>query len=305
MIKRAVITGATGAVGTALIHELINHDIEVLVLCREGGRNDRIPNHPLVSVKYCALTDLATLQNDTGKSFDVFYHFAWAGTTGAARNDAILQNSNVRYALDAVKAAKELGCHTFIGAGSQAEYGRFEGKLTATTPTFPENGYGIAKLCAGQLTRLAAEQLGMRHVWVRILSVYGPLDGEGSLVTSTLRKLLSGIKPQFTGGEQLWDYLYSKDAACAFRMIAERGKHAAVYPLGGGEARPLKEYILAMRDAVDPAFELTFGEIPYAPLQVMHLCADISSVTADTGWKPTTAFADGIKETAAWARDTQ
>ena len=54
MIKRAVITGATGAVGTALIHELINHDIEVLVLCREGGRNDRIPNHPLVSVKYCA-----------------------------------------------------------------------------------------------------------------------------------------------------------------------------------------------------------------------------------------------------------
>lgn len=305
MIKRAVITGATGAVGTALIHELITHGIEVLVLCREGGRNDRIPTHPLVSVKYCALTDLASLKNDTGKAFDVFYHFAWAGTTGAARNDAMLQNNNVRYALDAVKAAKQLGCHTFIGAGSQAEYGRFEGKLTATTPAFPENGYGIAKLCAGQLTRLAAEQLGMRHVWVRILSVYGPLDGEGSLVTSTLRKLLSGIKPQFTGGEQLWDYLFSKDAACAFRMIAERGKHAAVYPLGGGEARPLKEYILAMRDAIAPEVELTFGEIPYAPLQVMHLCADISDVTADTGWKPTTAFEDGIKETAAWVRDTQ
>ena len=63
-----------------------------------------------------------------------------------------LQNNNVKYALQAVKAAKELGCTRFVGAGSQAEYGRVEGTLTPDTPAFPENGYGIAKLCAGQMT---------------------------------------------------------------------------------------------------------------------------------------------------------
>ena len=223
-MKRAIITGATGAVGTALIKELISHNIEVLVFCREGSkRNVQIPSHELVTIKYCALNELETVQNDTGKNYDVFYHFAWAGTTGAARNDMYLQNQNVRYALDAVAAAKRFGCQLFIGAGSQAEYGRVEGLLRPDTPTFPEMGYGIGKLCAGQMTREYAHQLGMEHIWVRILSVYGPNDGTQSMVMSTILKLKNGEVPEFTKGEQLWDYLYSGDAANAFRLLGEKG----------------------------------------------------------------------------------
>ena len=301
-MKRAVISGATGAIGTALVSNLVENGVEVLVLCREGGRTHRIKKHPQVTVKHCDLAGLATLQNDTGKSYDAFFHFAWGGTSGAARNDTLLQSDNIRYTLDAVGAAHRFGCHTFIGAGSQAEYGRVEGNLTPATPAFPENGYGIAKLAAGALSRLAAQQLGMRHIWVRVLSVYGPFDGENSMITSTLRRFLRGEQPQFTKGEQLWDYLYSEDAAEAFRLIAEKGKDGAIYPLGGGKAVPLKEYIFALRDAVDPALPLTLGEVPYAPLQVMHLCADISTVTADTGWVPRTKFADGITKTLAWIR---
>lgn len=301
-IKRAVITGATGAIGMALLGELIKNGVEVLVLGREGGRTSRIPSHPLITLKYCELSELSRLENDTGKSFDVFYHLAWAGTTGASRNDTLLQNENVRYAIDAVSAAKRLGCHTFVGIGSQAEYGRFEGQLTPSTPTFPENGYGVAKLAAGALTRIEAEKLGMRHVWVRVLSVYGPYDGENSLITSTIRKLLAGERPQFTAGEQLWDFLYSKDAARALARLGECGKNGSVYVLGSGEARPLKEYVLTLCNEVAPEAPVVLGEIPYAPLQVMHLCADIRAITADTGWLPTTDFTSGIKETIRWAR---
>ena len=57
---RAIITGATGAVGTALINELIDYGVEILVFCREGSmRNSLIPNHPLVSKKTCALNQLS------------------------------------------------------------------------------------------------------------------------------------------------------------------------------------------------------------------------------------------------------
>ncbi|MFQ9738488.1 MAG: NAD-dependent epimerase/dehydratase family protein [Christensenellaceae bacterium] len=129
-----------------------------------------------------------------------FFHLAWQGTTGEARNDAYLQNENVRYALDAVSAAKRFGCKVFVGAGSQAEYGRAQQPLAADTPAFPENGYGIAKLCAGQLTRLLANRLGMRQVWARILSVYGPYDGENSMVMSAITALLEGRIPKFTAG---------------------------------------------------------------------------------------------------------
>ena len=228
---KAVITGATGAIGMALIEELLRREIPTLVFCRvDSARNSRIPDHPLLKKVNCSLSQMAEFQSDFDERYDVFYHFAWEGTTGEARNDMLLQNRNVRYTLDAVSLAARLGCHTFIGAGSQAEYGRVEGKLTPTTPAFPENGYGMAKLCASQMSRVACEQKGMRHVWARILSVYGPFDGGGSMVMSTIGKLTRGEKPSFTAGEQVWDYLYSGDAANAFIALAEKGRHGAILP---------------------------------------------------------------------------
>jgi len=300
-MRRAIVTGATGAVGTALIRELTANGVETLVFCREGSnRNQQIPKHPLVTLKYCSLEQLASVENDTGKEYDVFYHFAWEGTTGAARNDMYLQNRNVLHALDAVGAASRFGCKKFIGAGSQAEYGRVEGLLRPDTPTFPETGYGIAKLCAAQMTREHAHQQGMEHNWVRILSVYGPNDGAQSMVMSTINKLKNNEIPQFTKGEQLWDYLYSDDAAKAFRLVGEKGIDGKVYTLGSGRARPLAEYIEDIRAAVDPNGQIMLGAIEYAPKQVMFLQADITELEKDTGFAPKTDFKAGIKATAEW-----
>lgn len=295
-MKRAILTGATGAVGSALIKELIKNNIEVLVLCRENSvRNCNIPIHPLVTKEYCDLSELNVVTNKTGKDWDVFFHFAWLGTTGTARNDMYLQNQNVRYALDAVTAAKRFGCHAFIGAGSQAEYGRIEGLLTPETPAFPEMGYGIGKLCAGQMTREYAHQLGIRHIWARILSVYGPNDGAQSMVMSTINKLKKGEVPQFTKGEQMWDYLYSGDAAEAFRLLGERGIDGKIYVLGSGTARPLAEYIKDIRNIVKPNAEIDLGAIPYSERQVMHLQADVDELHNDTGWTAHTTFTEGIE----------
>ena len=206
-----------------------------------------------------------------------------------------LQNQNVKYALDAVELAHRMHCKVFIGTGSQAEYGRFEGKLTETTPTFPENGYGIAKLCAGQMTRERAHQLGMRQIWARILSVYGPYDGKQSMIMSSINKLLKGERASFTKGEQMWDYLYSKDAARALYLLGQR-ELDGVYCLGSGNARPLKEYIMEMRNQISPDSEVGIGDIPYAVGQVMYLCADISKLQKDTGFEVTYGFKQGIRE---------
>lgn len=296
---KAIISGATGTIGMALINELIANGHEMLVLCRESSpRSKNIPDHPLVKKIDRPLERMCELEPN-GK-YDVFYHFAWEGTTGASRNDMYLQNRNVKYTLDAVSLAKRFGCHTFIGAGSQAEYGRVEGKLTPSTPTFAENGYGMAKLCASQMSRVMCEELGIRHIWTRILSVYGPFDTPNSMVMSTIRKLRNGEKTAFTKGEQVWDYLYSCDAAKAFVALAERGRDGAVYCLGSGEEQKLCDHIKTIGKIVAPEAELGIGEIPYAPRQVMYLCADITALTEDTGFVPLTTFEQGIKETLSW-----
>ena len=168
--------------------------------------------------------------------------------------------------------------------------------MTPDTPVSPENGYGIAKLSAGFMTREAAHRLGMKHIWVRVVSIYGPNDGPQAMVMSTIAKLKAGEVPALTKGEQMWDYLYSADAARAFYLLGDLGVDGKTYVLGGGTARPLKEYIENIRDIVSPGAELGFGMIPYSDRQVMHLCADISELEKDTGWEPRIGFEEGIKE---------
>lgn len=300
-MKRVIITGPTGAIGTALIQHLIQKDIEVAAICRPGSRRiENIPKSDKVKIIESDLDHLLALKDSLADEYDTFYHFGWAGTFGAARNDMYLQNANVRSTLDAVELARCLGCRTFVGAGSQAEYGRVEGVLTPKTPTFPENGYGIAKLCAGQMSRMKCREYGIRHIWTRILSVYGPHDGMGTMVMSTIQKLLNGERPQFTPGEQKWDYLYSEDAAAMMYAVGEKGHDGQIYCLGSGKAKPLRDYIYQIRDIVSPGAELGIGDIPYAEKQVMYLCADISELTRDTGYTPEHSFEQGIKKTIRW-----
>lgn len=306
-IQTAVVTGPTGAIGIALCEKLLRENVTVYAVCRPGSsRIKDLPKAAAIHVVECDAKELATLpQKMEGVSVDAFFHFAWAHTIGQGRNDMPAQIENIQSTIDAVRAAKALGCRVFLGAGSQAEYGRVEGLLKSDTPAFPENGYGMAKLCAGQMSRVEAKALDIDHVWVRILSVYGPHDGPMTMISGTIRKLLAGERPALTAGIQRWDYLYAGDAADAFYLAACHGRNGAVYPLGSGQAMPLKDYIIQMRDAIDPALPLGLGEVPYGPLQVMHLQADISALQADTGFVPKTPFAEGIRRTMDWVKREQ
>ena len=305
-IENVIISGPTGAIGMALIDELISKDINVTcVVNPDSKRIDRIRESDMVSIVKCDLRDIKNLKKyidearEAGdlipKSYDAFYHFAWMNTFGEGRNDISAQMDNVRYAIDAIDAASDLGVKLFIGAGSQAEYGRSNEALRSDTPVFPENGYGIAKLAAGQFGKIRACQLDMEFIWTRVLSVYGPFDGEKTLVQSMISKLKAGVIPETTRGEQIWDFLYSKDCARAFYLIAKNGKNMKTYVIGSGKGRPLREYIEEIRDTVSSGAMINFGAIPYAEKQVMYLVADISELRRHTGFVPEVEFKDGIK----------
>lgn len=308
-VKRVIVTGGTGAIGTALIAELIRNGIEVTVLVRAGSARIRqIPESPLVGIRECALDELSRYAETYAEEpADAFFHLGWSGTYGAERDDMNLQLQNVRHTLDAVDLAKRAGCRVFVGVGSQAEYGRVPDgtRISASLPCNPQSGYGIAKYTAGKMSARKCAQNGIRHVWARLLSAYGPCDSPNTLVMSSVIRFLKGEDGNFTKGDQMWDYLYSGDMARALVAMAERGRDGKVYPVGSGTVRRLSEYITAIRDHVDPACRLHFGAIPYYPDQVMYLCADIDELTADTGFVPVVGFDEGIEKTVAWYKETQ
>lgn len=320
-IKRIVISGPTGAIGMALMKKCIEEKITVLAVCHKGSARIRnLPKSPLIQIIEADISDYHKLFTDekTTESYDVFYHFAWNGTVGDARNDMYLQTNNIVGTLAAVELAKRLGCHTFIGAGSQAEYGRAEGKLSPTMRTNPENGYGMAKLCAGQMSRVLCEQKKIKHIWTRILSVYGPYDGAGSMVMTAVQKFWNGERAAFTPGEQTWDYLYSEDAARIFLALGEKGIHGNTYCIGSGRARELKSYIKDIYQTVKAyqkeiigtqktgtetisgesvsERELGIGLVPYSEKQVMSLCADTTLLERHIGEIQHTDFRRGIYE---------
>ena len=303
-IEHAVITGATGMIGAHLTRHLLDRGIRVTAVVRPESR--KIVNLPLeregLTVCYLDAAKIQGLELQKGETADAFFHLAWAGTEGSTRNDEEAQQKNVSYTLEAVRKAKELGCQVFIGAGSQAEYGFYEGKLSEDTPLHPVTAYGKAKLAAETESRKEAEKLKIAHIWPRILSVYGPFDNDYTLVSQAVRGFLNKEETAFTKGEQIWDYLYAGDCAEALYHLALSGKDAQAYPLGKGEEIPLKTYITAIRDEIDPSLPLGLGKRPYNEHQVMHLSADISALIRDTGYRPETLFCEGIRKTIEWIR---
>lgn len=303
-MKRAIITGCTGAVGVALINELIENEWHVIAVPRKDSvRMHAIPTHENIKIIECNLDEIENLPQKIRYTCDVFYHLAWDGTYGTERTDCIRQNRNVDYTLRAVHCAKELGCSVFVGVGSQSECGHVTGKLSTDIVCTPNNPYGAAKLSACHMSRILCEQLGIRQNWCRLLSLYGPHDGEHTMIMSIVRTLLRGERPACTKGTQVWDYIYSKDAAKALCLIAEKGKKGVIYYLGSGQTKLLREYIEIIRDAINPTLEIGFGEIPFYPNQVMHLEADISDLKRDTGFEVSYTFEEGIKETIAWCKE--
>jgi nucleoside-diphosphate-sugar epimerase len=294
-MQKIVITGATGMIGTALVRCAINEGIEVLCIVRKNsGRLNNLPQSDLIKIEYCGIDQYCNLSFDA--HYDVFYHLAWDKTSGVSRDDVDIQTANIQYTLDAVRLAKRLGCKKFIGAGSQAEYGVVTEPLKPEMPVNPLSGYGIAKYTAGKLSYLLCSQLGLEFNWIRILSVFGLLDGAHTLIMYAIHELQEGRSPEFTKCEQIWDYLYCDDAARAFLGIGESGINGKTYPLGSGTKRKLSEYIESIRNIVDPGAVLQFGKKEYYPHQPMYLCADISELTHDTGWKPEIKFEEGIKK---------
>lgn len=300
-MKKIIITGATGMIGIALIKLLLSKNFEVVAIVRNKSSNYKfLPNDDRLKIIECDLENIENLKIED-KNFDIMYHMAWEGTRGKDRDNVYMQNKNIKYTLDAIKLAKKINCKCFVGTGSQAEYGRVEGLISANTPIHPETAYGSAKYCAGNLSRILANQYDIKHIWCRILSIYGPNDNENSMIMTSIREMMNNNKsPEYTKAEQKWDYLYVDDLAKALYLIGEKGKNNSIYPIGNGKQEYLYKYIEEIRNQINKNIKLKLGYKEYAQNQVMNLCADIRNLTEDTGFKPEINFKEGIKRTIEW-----
>ena len=222
-IKKVVMTGGSGPIGLALIQKLLEEHVEVFLFQREHSfRSAFVPEHEHLHIEHYTLEQLKDYEPEEN-DYDVFFHLGWANTGKTVRNNITEQSKNVRYSSYAVETAHKFGCHTFIGVGSQAEYGRKKEPLAGDMLCEPESAYGIMKLCSCYATRMLCDKYGMRHIWPRVLSGYGKYDNDGSVLIANIVNSLHHRPLAFSKGEQIWDFVYMDDIANALYLIAKHG----------------------------------------------------------------------------------
>lgn len=302
---RALVTGASGHLGAALVHTLLAAGDEVAVFLRPGGDPWRLASvMDRVTPVYGTLEEPGAAAEGISRfAPDTVFHLAWFGVGRGGRDAPEQVTRNVPGTLALFELARRAGCRCFVGTGSQAEYGFTEGVLTEATPAAPATAYGAAKLATGILLHALGAATGVRTVWLRLLAAYGPADEEGRLIPATLRALLAGERPALTAGTQPWDYLYVDDAAEAVRAAAASPRAAGTYVLAAGEAPTVREWVELLRDAVDPALPLGFGEAGGGSAVAPGLRGDPRLLRRDTGWAPRTAPREGVARTIQWFRN--
>ena len=235
---------------------------------------------------------------------DAVLHLAWSGVANAARFDRTQITDNVQTACALTEAAIAAGASAFIGIGSQGEYGAGTEMREDALP-HPTSLYGAAKVATHFLTAQLAHQSGLRHAWLRLFSTYGPADNDGWLIPTLITEMLAGRRPKTTLGTQYWDWLHIDDVAGAILAVATTPQAEGIFNLGSGQPTQVRAVVERLRDLIAPEMELLFGEIPFRPDQVMHMQADISRLTAATGWTPQISIDAGLASTVAWYRGHQ
>lgn len=293
-MKKIIITGATSMLGTALTEIAVNEGIEVYAVVRnETKRIDRIINSPMVHLVFGSIENLKVIK-DIPNDCDVLYHFAWAGTDKTLRDNSLVQERNIKYTLDAVELAELTGCHRFISAGSQAEYGPVKGIIDEMTGYNPVLSYGIAKYAAGILSKKLCQKKGLDHVWGRVFSVYGPHDNEGTMLDYAIKCWLKGEPAKFSSGMQYWNYLYEKDAGQFFFDLGNPAVPPDTYFVANTESAVLRDYIETMMRVFGPTARSEFADSNADSLSGLKV--NMHKTISILGQRELVSFEDGIRQ---------
>lgn len=296
-MKKAIVTGANGFIGSNLIKELLDQNIKVTGIIRNEKEDiSSLEDNKNLEIVYCDLNKISELpQKVTDNDIDVFYHFAWMGTSGKDRADYGMQLQNSKYVCDCAVAAKKLNCRKFICAGTITE--KIAENILNIHVKSENTIYGIAKHTTHCMLDVLCNKLGIDLVWARLSNIYGIDNTTGNIVSYTLGELKKGRIPEFSKAEQPYDLMYVKDTAKALYLLGDKETRKTCYFIGSGEPRILKKYLLLIKDIYGNSAKIEIGKRQEDGLIYSKEWFQTTDLTKDTGFKAAYTFEQGIKET--------
>ncbi|MBD9094281.1 MAG: NAD(P)-dependent oxidoreductase [Bacteroides oleiciplenus] len=295
---RILLTGATGFLGSHIAEALCALGYDVLLTKRTISDIWRCATFA-DKVRWTD-TDSDTFETDVlAFQPSVIINSAWHGVSAHERDSWHDQLGNLYYQQRLLDLAKQLGVKVFIGIGSQAEYGIFDGCIDEEYPANPNSAYGAIKLAAQKIVKAFCDENYITWYWFRLFSCFGEREGENWLIPSVITRMLKNeSEMDFTGGEQVYSYLYVRDLG---RVIAKVCTHesavSGIYNLSSQKQLTLQELIKEIQVRINTDFKLNFGVLPYRVGQPMKVIGDSTKFVKAFGPLEQTSLSDGLETT--------
>lgn len=300
-MKKVLVTGANGFIGKTLVKALLESQYKVIAL--DVRFDDVLTADERVTCVNVMGKEVGSLINEIPvDEYDCFFHLAWAATSGPGRADYVVQLNNVKLACDYIKLCSAIGCKRVVYASSINEMETYE--YLQSDNIEPSGGYiyGTGKLAAHLMGETVAKLNGVEFIPVIITNIYGVGEKSARMVYTSIKKLINKEHCSFTAGYQTYDFIYITDAINSIIEVSEKGKAFNRYYIGSGEPKPLREFLLEMKNIVDPSAEIGLGDIPFTGVDISYSQFDLKKVEEDTGYQNKVSFAEGIKMTENYIR---
>jgi dTDP-glucose 4,6-dehydratase len=318
-VKRFLVTGGSGFIGSNLVRMLLARDpghevwnLDALTYAGRGGNLADLegePRYRFARFDVCDLGRASVPQPDLpAEPFDAVFHLAAESHVDRSTVEAVdFVRTNVlgtQAVVDWVRSGRArrlVHCSTDEVYGSLGPRGRFR----ETTPLAPNSPYAASKAAADLLVLAAVRTHGggaLDAVVTRCSNNYGPFQFPEKLIPLMILNALAGEPlPVYGDGRQVRDWIHVEDHGEGLIAAFERGRSGEVYNLGGSAERENLAVVKAILAAVGRP-ESLIRLVEDRPGHDRRYAIDASRARRDLGWRPRRRFERGLRETIAWYR---
>ncbi len=295
MIKRALITGCEGFIGSHLAESLLDKGLDV------HGTVFNVTSFvetfsKKIRILRCDITekDRVSAVIARVKPDYVFHLAAQSLISDSWRDPELTFRINTTGTLNLLEATRIAGINTLIEiVGSSDEYASPAApnvQIKESSALIPSSPYGVSKMAADMLGHAYHQNYGLKVIRVRPFSIIGPRKtGDAcSEFAQGIVDIESGEKSKLGVGnlKAMRDFLDDQDAVKAMWLLAERGNPGEVYNVCSGKGTTIQEIL-------DKMISMSSHRITYEQESQRMRLSDKPSLIGDCsklqslGWSPT------------------
>ena len=289
-MKKILITGGTGFIGSQVVQELLDKGYEVHSLVYPPFAPEQ---KNLFQYEMNLMDGEAIKKFFAEHQFESLIHLAWYVGPKCHVHD--LNMDWLIATLNLLKAFKEQGGKTFLGAGTCSEYEYKYGYLTEdVTPTDPGTLYGNSKNAIYNVAKVYCKQNGITFKWPRIFNLYGPKEKPQRLMPSVIQSCLKGEDVKVSDCLKFQDYLHVEDTARGIVAVLESDIQGAVN-ISSGQPVQLRTIVNKIAELTNFKGKILWGAIPAAFGD--DVVVGNNEKLKSLGWTPKYTLEEGLRQT--------